>query len=271
MLKRFDVFTKASDTEMRVETKIGGVLSLILTFFLVTLILYEINNFSRNSIKRSYKISKTDLSENISFSFDIDIKNSCKNLNFDVTNIFHTFSLNSQYEIRYNQKEETCNVQAFGKIPSIPGSFHIALGENRTSLEQKNRYNIISLDNFDLSHHINSFTFGDQKINSTLNNRTMDISVGRKCVITYYLQLLPSIRGKILGFYILAEASVSDYNRMVGNSGILGIIFEWSFSTLEAVFNEEKEPIVNLLSRMLGIFGGFSAVIRLIDSFFFKY
>lgn len=269
-MERFDVFSKASDTELRVETKVGGLLSLIMGFFLSVLLIYEIRNFSENSNKRSYRISKVDLPEYINFSFNIDVKNTCKNLHFDITNSLLMPNHSNQHKISYTQMDGYCNIQAKGMIPSIPGSFHIGLGENYLSAKQGTRHSTLSVDNFDLSHHINSFIIGDRRINSTLDGRETTTHRDRKSQVTYILLLLPSIKDNLLEFYTLADASQSDCSKVSEHDCIPGIVFVWSFSPLEAVLNEKKEPLVSLLSRVLGIFGGFSAMVRLADSLLFR-
>ena len=270
MLKALDIFPKAINNDLKVKTKLGGLLSIFSLIFLVINIYYEISNFSSVQTKNSLSVTKIQLPKTFSFSAEFNVFNDCKNLHSDFTNQKRTFTIDTHSDTVMTPKNNICNIKVKGNIPTIPASFHIGLGSNYDRNGTHGHFNML-LDNKNLSHQILKFDVGDFVLESAINQTELYFTKDKAYMIVYELQLVPVLsKTNKIGYQILADVTKRDIS-LQRSKGITGIIFDWNFSPLQLTEGIERKPIIYLISHVLGIFGSFFVFVRWIDSFVFRF
>ena len=269
MLKSLDVFPKAYNSELKVKTKLGGLLTIASLLFLLVNIYFEVKNFSCVQTKNILSVAKMPLPKTFAFSAEFNVFNDCNNLHTDVTNQKRTFTIDAQYESVLRPKDGMCNIKVTGRLPTIPGSFHIGLGENFEKNGTHSHFDIL-LQNTNLSHQIKSFNVGDFVLESAINQTELIFNKDKRYMIIYQLQFVPVLsKTQKIGYQILADVTKRDIS-LQRSKGISGIIFDWDFSPLQLSEATERKPIIYLVSHILALFGSFFVFTRWIDAFAFR-
>ena len=282
MLKRFDIFPKAFNNDLKVKTKIGGFLTILSFLFIVLNIFSEIKHFSSHKTKQIMTMSNVTLPERLPIDIDLYVWNDCENLHLDFTNIKRNLYLDVDIKQKdFKQIENFCFITASGTIPSIPGSFHIGLGKNyikenetnskNNDIVQQHKHQYLTVKRVNLSHRIGHIWIGDNNIVTPLNRSAITIHKENVYMLLYSLQLVPVIldeKTKKLGFNVLGDFTKVNMEK-IRSKAISGIVFEWDFSPLMLKPSSEEVPLISLISHILALFGTFYVFARWIDSFAF--
>ena len=270
MFKRFDIFPKISNSDFRVRTSFGGFLTVItvLSFFLD--LYFEIIEMKGIKNQEKIGINQREMPHSIPFSVDMFVFNDCKDLHLDVMNQKRTFDLECDYQDEFKQVENFCVIRVNGSIPTVPGSFHIGLGENYYNDKGDHAHMWIALKNKNLSHHINTIKFGKNNIGSHIENSRIVLPKSNAYMITYNIQLIPIDDGITDGYQIIASLTKTNLEK-IRTKGIPAIIFEWSFSPLELKMRTITKPLIHHISHIFAMFGTFFVCVRFLDHVLFKY
>ena len=269
MLKALDIFPKAINNDLKVKTKLGGILSILSLLYLFINIYFEIRNFSFVQTKNILSVTKIQLPKTFDFAAEFNVFNDCKNLHTDFTNQKRTFAIDAHSDTVMTQNNNICNIKVTGKLPTIPASFHIGLGSNYDKNGTHEHFNIL-IDNHNVSHQILKFDVGDFVLESAINQTSLYFQKDKNYMVVYELQFVPVVsRSHKIGYQILADVTKRDIS-LQRAKGIAGIIFDWNFSPLQLSEGVERKPIIYLISHILALFGSFFVFVRWIDSFVFK-
>ena len=286
MLKKFDVFPKGYNNELKVRTKTGGLLTILSFLFLIFNIIAEFLHYNGSKTKQVMAMSNISLPKRLPIDIDLYVWNDCKNLHLDFTNLKRNQDLDVNITQQdFKQIENFCFITASGTIPSIPGSFHIGLGKNylqndssnssltnTNDIVQQHKHQYLTIDRVNLSHRIGHIWIGDNNIVTPLNRTAITIYKENVYMLLYSLQLVPVIlneKKKELGFHVLGDFTKINMEK-IRTKAISGIVFEWDFSPLMLQPATETIPLIYLISHLLAIFGTFFIFMRWIDNMVFR-
>jgi hypothetical protein len=130
MVRKFDVFPKAVDSELKVRTEIGGLLSIASLSFLVLIIVEEVRTALSPSTSYTMIVNENPLPVTTPVSLSVTVANNCSFLHFECTNLRRTAPLEVQITREaFTQQADSCAVHARLRVPAVPGSCHVGLGD----------------------------------------------------------------------------------------------------------------------------------------------
>lgn len=268
MFRAFDIFPKAIKSDLTVKTNVGGLLSIISLVYLLYNVYMEISEFRMVKSFDQLSVTKIELPREIPYLVDATVYRECNDVHFDITNQKRTFELDTHSKIRIEPENGFCRVIAEGTVPSVPGSMHIGAGKNYNNSEGVHSHLHVLLSNYNISHKIHKFQFGDLRLDSPLHGTQMINPKNEIYMIVYGIKLVPVISGSQVGFQILADVTKTNIGK-IRDRGLLAIIFEWDFTPLQLTTVVGRTPLIYLISHILGIFGSFFVFVRWIDSIIF--
>jgi len=178
--------------------------------------------------------------------------------------------------------DEGCRIYGTLVVQKMKGDFHILAG---TSTDEKhddhvhhvhhiNRDTFKRIDQFNITHHIHQFSFGDP-IDGLLNPLEGEgILVKGLGVQTYYIQVVPTIYKK--NDYVLETNQYSftrDYKSInVYNLGQIfpGIYFKYDMSPLMIEVDQSSKPFSELVTSICAIGGGMYVAFGLLYNITYK-
>lgn len=177
------------------------------------------------------------------------------------------------------QFSEDGGCQIFGRLQLSKGSgnFHIAPHKklHKTSGSQQGLFNLMDLisftfDQFNITHTVNSLSFGDNfpGIKSVLDGqyRSVEDTHGMH---QYYIKVVPTRYKALDGKEIESnQYSVTEHRSHLaaGSSrGLPGVYFYYDVSPISAVFEEKRGGFMRFVTSLCAIVGGVFSVMRLVD------
>ena len=131
MIKKFDIFPKAAENELKVRTNMGGFLTILSLVFLLWLTATEVIKFVNISETDKMILNNQPLPPNLPISIDLFVYNNCSDLHFEVTNIKRTMVIETKIiSQKFVPKNDGCNILIDAVVPNVPASFHVGLGES---------------------------------------------------------------------------------------------------------------------------------------------
>ena len=268
-MKKFDIFPKSIDNELKIKTNFGGTFTLIIIIFLIINLMNEFKKYFKKENIINLNINQKKLPNFINYELEMFIFNECNNLHLEFTNQKRTFELEVNNSNEFKQIENFCLIKSKGKIPTVPGSFHIGLGETYFNEKEEHSHLFLTLKNKNLSHKINYLKFGEINSFNSIDNSNLNLLKNNIYMINYNIQLININNLNKIGFYLITTLSKTNLEK-IRSKGLSGIIFEWNFSPLELNNLIIKIPFINLISNLLAIFGSFFILIKWFDIFLFK-
>lgn len=170
-----------------------------------------------------------------------------------------------------------CQIYGSLIVNRVSGSVHIAPGKSFT-INHAHVHDVqpFSSVEFNTTHKINKFTFGD-KIESETHDPlkgTYNIAEEGATMFQHYLKIVPTryenIHREVINSY---QFSVTKHKKVVsimtGESGMPGIFFQYELSPLMVKYTESVKSLGHFLTNVCAIIGGVYTVAGLLDSFFY--
>ncbi|EGC33688.1 hypothetical protein DICPUDRAFT_80570 [Dictyostelium purpureum] len=166
------------------------------------------------------------------------------------------------------QDDEGCRIYGSLQVQKMKGDFHILAGLSADEshdghahhVHRITKENIGRVTQFNITHHIHKFSFGDD-IDGLINPlEGFGIVAQSLAVQNYYIQVVPAIYKK--NDYVLETNQYSytyDYRNVnVFNLGRIfpGIYFKYDMSPLMIEVDQTSKPIVELITSICAIGGG---------------
>jgi hypothetical protein len=264
MLTWADVFPKAIDSDLIVRTNAGGVLSLLSFATICYYVTSEIYRWSIVNPKFRMVVNDGRLPEKLPISLDIIVSNNCTDLHFEFTNLRRTLMLESENDTSFVQEEDSCHITSKLTAPNVPASLHIGLGESFPSVTGEHQHMWYLLYNRNVSHHINHVSFGDLHLPSPIEDTAFILEKAVPYQITYVCQLINVRRRSETGYQMSVSLLKTNLER-IRSVGITGIVFEWNFSPIGLVWEDTREPIIRLITRIFAVLGCLLALANMVD------
>lgn len=269
MLKTFDIFPKAIDTDLSVRTNVGGILSLCSVVLLVCSITSEIRKFAVGTSHDQMVLYEKPLPSTLPIFLDIDVANNCSLLHADVTNVKRNMELDAVLMSDFQQEGSKCHIKLNITAPNIPGSFHIGLGDSYSNKNNEHSHLSLIIDNKNLSHKINKIQFGDLDLTSPMDGTSLTLRKPIGYMITYSIQLITVTQGSSVGYQAIATVSKTNLEK-IRTRGITAVIFQWNFSPISvSSMGAMREPIIGLVCHLLAVIGCMFVFIRFFDNLVF--
>jgi hypothetical protein len=269
MVRQFDIFPKAVDSDLKVRTELGGLLSVASLSFLVFIIVQEIRTALSPSTSYTMIVNEDPLPATIPVSLSVTIANNCSSLHFECTNLRRTLPLDVDItRSTFTHRGNSCVVEARLRVPAVPGSCHIGLGESFAGDSGEHRHLSFVLSNRNVSHTINRVSFGLlSDVESPVDGHVFTLLKPVPYMITYFFQLIPVKRGWRVGYQSVVSMTKTNLEKM-RTEGITGIVFQWNFAAFAVNVGPRTEPITVLISHLLAVFGCFFVFVRVADFMF---
>ena len=264
MLKSFDIFPKAKETELTVRTNAGGILSLLSLLFLVVSVAFEVVGYSELRTKSKMVLNEKPLPPVLPIELDIEVANNCSNLHFDFTNTKRTMNIDAEVRKNFVQRGSKCVIHVDVQAPNVPASFHIGLGESYWNDKGDHSHMWFTVEDRNLSHRINLLRFGEGE-NSLAGGTELVFPRPTAYMITYRLQLVPVTNGTRLGYQAIPSIAKTNLEK-IRTRGIPAVIFQWNFAPIGIEATRGREPVINLVCHLLAVTGCFFVCVRFIDS-----
>ncbi|CAN0824456.1 Endoplasmic reticulum-Golgi intermediate compartment protein 3 [Linum grandiflorum] len=178
------------------------------------------------------------------------------------------------------EEGEGCNVYGFLEVNKVAGNFHFAPGK---SFQQSgvHVHDLLAFqkDTFNVSHHINSLSFGESfpgVVNPLDGQMFTDFSVvwtqeSPSGMYQYFIKVVPTVYTDVSGHTIQSnQFSVTEHFRSA-DAGRLqslpGVFFFYDLSPIKVTFMEEHVSFLHFLTNMCAIVGGVFTVSGILDSF----
>jgi hypothetical protein len=178
------------------------------------------------------------------------------------------------------QKNEGCHVWGHMMVNKVAGNFHVAPGKSFLTFgAHVHDMKLFGDAKFDLSHNINSISFGipfPGAVNPLDNvNKTADTKV-EGVMYQYFLKIVPTIYENIAGDRIVTnQFSVTehyralpptDHNQPGHEHGLPGIYFAYDISPIMVQYQERRKSFTHFLTGVCAIVGGVFTVAGIVDS-----
>ncbi|CAM6082878.1 unnamed protein product [Calypogeia fissa] len=172
------------------------------------------------------------------------------------------------------KEEEGEGCQIFGtlEVNKVAGNFHFAPGK---SFQQANMHvhdlQAFQKDSFDVSHRINSLSFGDHfpgKVNPLDGVERTQESLNS--MYQYFVKVVPTMYSDLTSKKILAnQFSVTEHVKgpEAGSGRTLpGVFFFYDLSPIKVNFTHERTSFLHFLTNLCAIIGGMFTVSGIIDA-----
>lgn len=267
MLKSFDIFPKAKESELTVRTSAGGLLSLASLAFLILSVAAEIYRYTLLQTETRMVLNERPLPSTLPIELEMEVFNNCSNLHLDFTNTKRTIAIDADVQQDFVQRGDRCAIRAVARAPNVPASFHIGLGESFWNDKGEHAHMWFTVENRNLSHRISVLRFGDGE--NSLAATVLSFPRPIAYMVTYRLQLVPVTNGTRIGYQAIPSIAKTNLEK-VRTRGIPAIVFQWNFAPIGIETRRGREPVINLLCHLLAITGCFFVGVRFIDSIAFK-
>ena len=268
LMKKLDIFPKAQNTELRVKTKTGGILTIILILFFVIFTIIDFKKYLQSKTILSLSVGNEPFPSTMKIHVDMYVYNKCSSLHVDFTNQKRTFNLSTNAQQKFQQQTDRCHIIIDAEPPTVPGSMHIGLGSNYYG-NNKHQHSYLTLNNMNLSHIIKKLEIGDFSTFSSLDDSSLILPKNNLYMINYDMQLVSVLADDQYSYQVLADLSKTNLDRHRNSNGLPGIFFAWNFSPLQLKKVTQYGSFVTFLSKILALFGAFFVFIRWYDRFLY--
>jgi hypothetical protein len=272
MFRALDIFPKATDSELRVRTNTGGVLTLLAVVLFIFSVVGECilwqQRRSRDIV--SLVLRKGSLPPFLPISISLTVYNACPSLHSEITNYKRSIEFDTEIVRNAVDRGESCDLDFRFTPPTVPASFHVGLGGsfvNPKTGEHSHMY--LTLKSRNLSHVIKSMRFGDLDAPSPLDDSGLILPKRAAYMIIYTLTLIPQYARNGSVGYQLNPAVMKVNLEKIRTSGFPGIIFQWAFSPMAFEEGTHTEPGITLVSRILALASILFMFGRSLDGFVF--
>lgn len=170
---------------------------------------------------------------------------------------------------------EGCNIYGYVEVPRVAGNIHFAPGR---SFQHANMHvhdlMAFALQTFNVTHTINSFSFGtrvDESLVNPLDKHTKVLEPGQgNGMFQYYVKVVPtdyiSKNGVV---YNTNQYSVTEHFRSVSierGSGLPGVFFFYDLSSIRVTIADQPKSFGHFITSLCAIAGGMFTVFGVIDS-----
>jgi len=169
--------------------------------------------------------------------------------------------------------EYGCRVRGTLRVNKMEGNFHIAAGFSHPQRHQDHTHHIhhinkTSIQNFDISHHINHLSFGEKFYPAQefpLDNT--DFIADGLGNLVYFIQLVPTVYETRAGAIAHTNqfSAYSHYTPVDTNQQhykLPGVFFKYEFYPMRISYVERSKSFLALLVRVFAVLGGMYAIIR---------
>lgn len=175
-------------------------------------------------------------------------------------------------------KGEGCNIFGFLEVRRVQGNFHFAPGASFTQ-QHMHVHDLAPFkgSSFDLSHNINSLTFGEaipsSSVSQPLSGHKRTSEKGEVNVMhQYFVKVVPTVYQYMSGRQVSTnQYSVTEHKRQLGpgKHGLPGVFFMYDFSPIMIKISEKEKGLGHFLVGICAIIGGVFTVMGMIDSVLF--
>jgi hypothetical protein len=215
-------------------------------------------------------LNRKRLPEVIPIALDIDVATKCSNLHFEYTNLRRTMELYCETSGNSFEpaRDDGCHVKINISVPNMPASFHIGLGDSFVNDHGEHQHMWYTVTDKNLSHYLSYIRIGELDQVTPLDDTALVLSKPVPYMVTYNLELVPTLTDVGLGYQIMGSVAKSNLEK-IRSKGIPGIIFQWSFSPVGMEKSQARKPLIELVAHLLAVVGCFFVFVRFLDSFIF--
>jgi endoplasmic reticulum-Golgi intermediate compartment protein 3 len=177
------------------------------------------------------------------------------------------------------QKDEGCHVWGHMMVNKVAGNFHVSPGKSFLTMgAHVHDANMFGNTKFDLSHTINSLSFGipfPGAVNP-LDNVTKVADAQDGAMYQYFLKVVPTVYENIGGERISTnQFSVTEHYRSLPppdhtkpghEHGLPGVFFVYDISPIMVRYEERRKSFTHFLTGVCAIVGGVFTVAGIVDS-----
>lgn len=170
---------------------------------------------------------------------------------------------------------EGCNMYGYVEVPRVAGNIHFAPGKS-FQYANVHVHDLMSfaLQTFNVTHTINSFSFGhrvDDKLVNPLDGHTKVLEPEQgNGMFQYYVKVVPTDFVSRSGVvYNTNQYSVTEHFRGVSverGTGLPGVFFFYDLSSIRVTVTEKSKSLGHFLTSLCAIAGGMFTVFGVIDS-----
>jgi len=170
------------------------------------------------------------------------------------------------------QHGEGCQVAGYLEVNKVAGNFHFAPGSSFGGTHgHANDLVAFAAGQFDVSHTINSLSFGEkypgQKNPLDLQTKAQTDKAGT--IFQYYVKVVPTRFTDLSGEVINTnQFSVTDHETKVEKKhgrGLPGLFFFYDVSPIKVEFTESQKSFAHFLTQLCAIIGGVFTVTGMVD------
>jgi hypothetical protein len=210
-------------------------------------------------------LNERPLPPTIPINLDLLFFNNCSALHLDITNRDRTFSIPSQIDVNFEPTDNFCHVSGLIEVPTIPASFHIGLGESYFGDNGVHQHLAYILRDRNVSHIVNRITFGNlSDLKSPIDNNSVILAKPTAYMITYFVQLVPVMKGGEVGFQTVASMAKTNLEK-IRTKGIAGIVFEWNLAPIALLMADGKVKGIEIACHVMAMFGCAFVFVRFAD------
>ena len=171
---------------------------------------------------------------------------------------------------------EGCRVRGLMEVNKIAGNFHVAHGDSIIRDGRHiHQYNPLEAPSFNVSHTINTVSFG-KNFKKAQNNpmdglvRTVDKDIGTG-LFQYFIKVVPTSYTDAFGFTINTNTyTMTERFRplAIGNPGaavLPGVFFIYELSPFQRVIERRGPTFSHFVARLFAIVGGVFALVGVVD------
>ncbi|MBW0469579.1 hypothetical protein O181_009294 [Austropuccinia psidii MF-1] len=293
-IKEFDAFPKTPKNFKR-SSNFGGILTVLISFFLLNLLYFEFKDFFSNNQKFSFKVDQL-IDHTLKINLDLTISMPCHYLSVDIKDavgdrmhMIQEFTKegtefkigkakqigddNSASEISASRMlHDSRKGHSFPKTkPLLPDGPACRIYGNTFVKKVTGNLHITTLGHgylswehtdhklMNLSHVITEFSFGEffPKIVQPLDN-SLEITDKPFHVFQYFISVVPTTYVDRSGRKLRTnQYSVTDMSRSIEHgSGVPGIFFKYDIEAMHLIVNERATSLIQFLVRLAGMVGG---------------
>jgi hypothetical protein len=264
---RFDIFPKAIESSLRVRTNTGGLLTVVSVMALFFWIAVEYQAWSEVRPKTKMMLKTKPPPSQIPINIKIDLLNNCSNFRVQLLNYKGTAEIEGKVQRNERQSHDVCRMNFQIEAPHIPASFRVSLSDPK----MPNGPPIWALmKDRNLSHRITVLTFGEPPRPTSIDGYEEVIFKDVPYILTYTLSLVPEYddQGRY-GFHVLPVYSKANVEKMQLKE-YPGVLLRWNFSPVLLYKDAEREPVIQIICRVLALAGVFFVFVRMIDTVMFR-
>lgn len=172
-----------------------------------------------------------------------------------------------------NDEKEGCRLEGYLQVNKIAGNFHFAPG--RTFVSQHghhiHEFKPEQAAHFNVSHTVNSLTFGDEQIPGVENilKGSTRISAEGPGVFQYFIKIVPT--SYVSDTLVIADTyqyACTEHKKESGSGSFIlpGVFFMYDLNPIRVTISQTRAPLGQFLTRLCAVVGGIFTVSGLTDA-----